>query len=461
MRMFLRGTVATCVLLGLLISPPAHAANNNTVVVRVVGPDGAPIARASVGYSPGCDAKCGPYFTDDTGVFRAMGVPDGEHLFFAGASGLVGDSQQVQSSGGSTMEVVLHMTIGGSIRVTDVPRTPTPMGPAYLGWIIPVAVNEQQAAKTPSSGTVVMAGVDATEITGLATGDYKVLFFVPGMSGVTSMRRAWYGGGALKSSARSVRVIARETVSIAAPDIPDSTSLPALPPPEVEADTKGYAVTVRDPEGIGIQLGYDLEVRSVTRDPSTWSSGGAVEGEPRQFKVFSPEQVAGNPGCDILGPLPGNTSGWCNAFGDLVGTPGDTFEFRVRATGAGVWSDVVSSESARARLTSSAYALVGAWSTAKSVAVPPPKGSRPSRPRVLVVGNRRVMVWGAVPGAASYEVQKKRRGKKWGPMRIHQSKTTRLRLKKLVAGTWRFKVRGRNSGGVSRWSRPSRPLTVH
>lgn len=430
----LRIALALCIAAGFLVGAPAQAATTR-IVLKVQTTQGVPIPSASYGFLPGCDEACGPYQTDAAGLGEFY-LSNGDYTVFAGARGYAAASVDFRVGPGAPTEVVITLSVGGTIRVTGLP-VPSP-GKMAMGRVTPYPV----APVNTFFERIRLAGLQSTaldpgtaEITGLAPGEYRVLFFLQGMEGMDSFRRAWYGGGLLMSSGKPVRVELGQTTSIVAGDLPISRSLPALPPPEVTGDSEGFTVTVHDPEGLGVGVGYEFQFRNATA------------GEPwRPWWIY-----ADRPQRLVRGE-------------QIVGAPGDRFEFRARAFGSGEWSEIASAgpdrTSAASAVSDGYYQVTGDWSPPRSAMLLPEKPTRPPKPAVWMKGKKRLLGWGPVFGATRYEVQRKRGKGKWVTLKPRWTNKTQRVLPKLSKGAWRFQVRSNNLGGSSPWSKASKPMRV-
>lgn len=431
----LRNVIAICLMAGFLLGAPAQAADTH-VTLKVQTTDGTPLAFATYGFLPGCDEACGPYQTDAAGIGQ-FNVPPGDYTVFASSRGYSASSVEFMVTGDAPTDVVIQLPVGGTIRVSGLP-VPTP-GKMIKGRVTPYPV----AASTRFFERFRLAAMEyrelepgTAEVSGMAAGDYRVLFFLQGLEGTDSFRRAWYGGGLLMSSGQPIRVDQGQTTSIVAGEMPVSLSLPALAPPEVTAEPEGFTVTVRDPQGLGIGVGYEFQFRNATAS-GAWTPWGIYADAP--LRLLNGQQI--------------------------TGTPGDVFEFRARAYGVGSWSEITSSEAnQRASLAMSvgdaSYRVSGDWSTPSGARLLPAKPTRPPKPATWLKGKKQILVWGPVLGATKYEARQRRNKGKWVTIKPRWTEKTQRGLPTHKAGVWRFQVRANNAGGSSPWSQTSKPLRV-
>ncbi len=390
---------------------PTHAADTNTIVLRITAMDGTPLT-GTYGFAPESDGVWrGPYYTDSAGVATISGLANDSYRLRAGARGYLDALPgPVTVSGGQTLEVPVRLEKGGSIRVDG-----------FAGMGGPTVYSTQTPPEPWYSR-------DLTATVGLPTGDYKVLFFMQGSQPGT-FKRGWYGGGLLMSSGAIIRVNAPEEVVIQSPnDLPDLTSLPALASPSVTADPAGFTVVVDDPEGLSLGLNYEVEFRKVG---GQWQTAMGVAGQSVRLLRNS----------------------------SYSGLPGDQFEFRARVYQIGTWSNVVGPSRVGAAMMDG-YTVTSPWSPARRSGIPFAKPGRVKKPVVWVEGRKRTLVWGPTSDAVRYRVSAKRNKGKWITLKPAWTTKAKMRIKGLKKGAWRFRVQANNPGGSAAWSKTSKVFTV-
>lgn len=410
----LKTVIGACIiLLASMIAGPARAADTNTIILRITTTDGTPLV-GSFGYTPEGDVERGPFPTDESGVGTISGLADGTYHLRADSAGYLTEMDQpVSLSGGQTVEVVIRLTKGGAIHVEN-----------FNGLGSPMVFSTSTPPVRWWSSTTSLYTID-----GLPPGDYKVLLFTHGEVPNT-FKRAWYGGGLLMSSGSTVRVNQQQTVVVqATQDMPDLTELPALPALDVASDSEGFTVTVNDPEGLGLGLGYEVEYREVGQ---SWRMTRARIEEPARLVNYR----------------------------DFVASPGDQFEFRVRAYNfGGVWSPPTVTGSAKLSSADN-LAVKGAWSPIQNAGLAFSKPARVKKPAVWVEGKKRTLFWAPSENAVRYRVSAKRNKGKWVALKPRWTTKTKVRLKSLKKGAWRFRVLAENPRASSNWSPSSGVYTV-
>jgi hypothetical protein len=381
------------------------ACGRYTIVLRITDAQGAPLL-ATFGFTPEGEVQRGPFPTDAAGVGVIQGLADGTYRIRASAPGYLSVMDRpVSVSGGQTVEVPVRLDKGGVIRWEGVTGLGRPM-------------------VFSTSPTLSWGDSKGDSVQGLPTGDYKVVFFMQGTQPGT-FKRGWYsGGGLLLSSAATVRVNAPETVTVQVPDgLPDLTELPALPSPSVSATAEGFTVTVEDPDALGWGLNYEVGFRK--------------EGQPWQTTFVLDTETPVR--------LMKNTH--------FYGAPGDQFEFRSRVYQFGQWSSPTTGPVNQARLAmADGYEVSSGWSAPRRVGIPFAKPARAKRPAVWVEGRKRTLFWAPSANAVRYRVSAKRNSSKWRVLKPVWTTKTKIRLKPLKKGSWRFRVQANNPRASSKWS---------